>query len=162
MLKNTHLYAYVLKISNAPVKPVTLILSVIYQTSTQMHKRLAVTSGLLQIQRDLFNGEVGVERGDLLAHDEEMFDEEELAIYLSLWRKCSSLMRSHTHTHTHTHTLLSGIKPALNPDGPILTQTTLHEQVLPNIYIYQQISFKNRLCLNVYVVTIYIIPLQYI
>ncbi len=61
---------------------------------------MAVTSGLLQIQRDLFNGEVGVERGDLLTHDEEMFDKEELAIYLSLWRKYSSLM-----TSTHTVTL---------------------------------------------------------
>lgn len=45
------------------------------------------TSGLLQIQRNLFNGEVSVERGDLFAHDKEMFDKEELPVYLSLWRK---------------------------------------------------------------------------
>lgn len=58
-----------------------VVCSAVYPKSPQKH-----TSGLLQIQGNLFNGEVSVERGDLFAHDKEMFDKEELPVYLSLGR----------------------------------------------------------------------------
>lgn len=72
---------------------------------------MTVTSGFLQIQRDLLNGEVSVERSDLLAHDKEMFDKEELPVYLSLWRKYNSLFN--TSDEIQTLCLLSQIKPSL-------------------------------------------------
>lgn len=45
------------------------------------------TSGFFQVQGDLFNGKIGVERRDLLSQNEEVLDEEELPVHLTLGGK---------------------------------------------------------------------------